>query len=111
MRVNSSRSSLDSTSDQSNQEISESWHQPLLLPPWVRPNSSPPSSIGTPCESSSVARKLRCWRSRSALTSASSVNPSTPQFHDRLSSVPSRLSSLLSSLCFSLNETRSRRVN
>ena len=24
--------------------------------------SSPPSSIGTPCESSSVARKLRCWR-------------------------------------------------
>jgi hypothetical protein len=32
----------------------------LLLPRWVRPNSSPPSSIGTPWESSSVARKLRC---------------------------------------------------
>ena len=25
-----------------------SWHQALLLPSWVRPNSSPPSSIGTP---------------------------------------------------------------
>ena len=34
-----------------------------------------PSSIGTPCESSSVVRKLRCWRSRSARTSGSSVGP------------------------------------
>ena len=32
---------------------------------WVRPISSPPSSIGTPWDSSSVARKLRCWRARS----------------------------------------------
>ena len=32
----------------------------------------------------------------------SSVGPSTPQFHERLSSVPSRLSSPLASLCFSL---------
>src|SRR5690349_18486031 len=102
MRVKSNSARLVSSSDQSNQEISESWHQPLLLPPCVRPNSSPPSSIGVPCESSSVARKLRCWRSRSLLISGSSVSPSTPQFQDRLSSVPSRLPSLFASLCFSL---------
>ena len=89
-------------SSQSNQESSLSWHHALLLPCWVRPSSSPPSSIGTPCESSSVARKLRCWRQRSALISGSSVSPSTPQFHERLSSVPSRLSSPLASLCLSL---------
>ena len=29
--------------------------------------SSPPSSIGTPCERNSVARKFRCWRSRSVV--------------------------------------------
>src|SRR3954471_11208107 len=102
MRVYSSSSALVSSSDQSNQEISESWHQPLLLPPCERPNSSPPRSIGVPWESSSVARKLRCWRSRSALIAGSSVSPSAPQFQDRLSSVPSRLPSLLASLCFSL---------
>ena len=43
-----------------------SWHQALLLPPCVRPISSPPSSIGVPWERSSVVRKLRCWRARSA---------------------------------------------
>src|SRR4051812_19799867 len=102
MRVKASRSSLASTSDQLNQEIGESWHQPLLLPPWVRPNSSPPSSIGVPWESSSVARKLRCWRQRRVSISGSSVGPSAPQFQDRLSSVPSRLSSLLASLCLEL---------
>src|SRR4051794_30638199 len=102
MRENSSRSALDSSSDQSNQEISESWHQPLLLPPCERPNSSPPSSIGVPWDSSSVARKLRCWRARSSSTSGLSVGPSAPQFQDRLSSVPSRLPSLLASLCLSL---------
>ena len=42
-----------------------------------------------PASSRSVARKLRFWRSRSARTAASSVSPSTPQFHERLSSVPS----------------------
>ncbi len=41
-----------------------SWQYPLLLPCCVRPISSPPSSIGTPCDSISVARKLRCWRAR-----------------------------------------------
>ena len=47
---------------QSYQLISESWHQPLLLPPCVRPSSSPPSSIGVPWETNRVVRKLRCWR-------------------------------------------------
>src|SRR4051812_13099244 len=95
----------------STQEISLSWHHALLLPYCVRQISSPPSIIGTPCESTSVVRKFRRWRARSALTSGSSVGPSTPQFQDRLSSVPSRLSSLLASLCFSLYETRSLSVN
>src|ERR671919_188843 len=92
----------------SNHDSSLSWHHALLLPFCVRDSSSPPSSIGTPCESSSVAMKLRCWRQRSALTSGSSVSPSTPQFQERLSSVPSRLPSWLASLCFWLYETRSR---
>ena len=56
----------------------------------------------------SVVRKLRICRARSAWISGSSVGPSAPQFQERLSSVPSRLSSPLASLCFSLYETRSR---
>src|SRR3954449_949235 len=92
------------------QEISLSWHHPLLLPPCVRHSSSPPSSIGTPWLSSSVVRWLRCCLARSALTSGSSVSPSTPQFQDRLSSVPSRLPSRFSSLCLWSYETRSRSV-
>ena len=64
-------------------------------------SSSPCSSMGTPCDSSSVAMKLRCIRSRSSLTCGSSVGPSTPKFIDRLSSAPSRPSSPLASLCFS----------
>ena len=83
-------------------EISLSWHQALLLPCWVRPISSPPRSIGTPWDSSSVASRLRCWRARSSTISGSSVAPSAPQFHERLSSVPSRLSSRFASLCLSL---------
>ncbi len=63
-----------------------------------------------PCESSSVARKLRCWRARSSRTAGSRVAPSTPQFQDRLLLSPSRLPSPLASLCLSLYETRSRRV-
>ena len=43
----------------------------------------------------------RRWLRRSAMISGSSVGPSTPQFHERLSSVPSRLSSPLASLCLS----------
>jgi hypothetical protein len=68
----------------------------------VWPRSSPASSIGTPCDSSSVASRLRIWRARSASTAGSELGPSTPQFHDRLWLLPSRLSSPLASLCFSL---------
>src|SRR4029450_2764255 len=100
--VKASSDCCSSSRSQSNQEISLSWHQALLLPPCERPISSPPSSIGVPCERNSVARKLRCWRRRSALISGSSVSPSTPQFHERLSGVPSWLSSRLASLCLSL---------
>src|SRR5262249_25041188 len=91
-------------------EIPLSWHHALLLPPCERPNSSPPSSIGTPWERSSVARKFRCCSARSASTASSSVGPSAPRFQERLSSVPSRFSSPFASLCFSLSETRSRSV-
>ena len=68
-------------------------------------------SSARPGDSSSVARKLRFCRSRSAWISPSSVGPSTPWFHDRLWLSPSRLSSPLASLCLSLYETRSCRVN
>ena len=61
-RVNSSSDSRSSSSSQSNQESSLSWHHALLFPFWVRPISSPPSSIGTPCERNSVVRKLRRCR-------------------------------------------------
>jgi hypothetical protein len=50
---------------------------------------------------------LRFCCSRSLRISGSSVGPSAPQFHDRLLSVPSRFSSPLASLCFSLYDTRS----
>ncbi len=76
-----------------------SWQYALLLPFWVRPNSSPWLSIGTPCDSSSVAMKLRIWRARSSWTAGSSVGPSAPQFQDRLKLSPSWLSSPLASLC------------
>src|SRR5581483_9795697 len=106
--VNSSRSL--SASSQRNHESSLSWHHALLLPCCVRPISSPPRSIGTPCDRSSVVKKLRCWRARNALISGSSVSPSAPWFQERLSSVPSLLSSPFASLCLSLYETRSRNV-
>src|SRR5499427_996152 len=67
--------------------------------------------MGTPCEQNSVARKLRRCLARRASTAGSSVGPSTPQFHDRLSSVPSRPPSPLASLCLSLYDTRSVSVN
>src|ERR687894_796557 len=97
-RVYSSRRLARSSWSQPNHEISLSWHHALLLPPCERENSSPPRSIGTPCDSSSVARKLRCCRSRSAFTAASSVGPSTPWFQLRLSSLPSAPPSRLASL-------------
>ena len=52
-----------------------------------------------PKDSSSVASMARRWRARRARTSGSAVGPSAPQFHERLSSVPSRLCSPLASLC------------
>ena len=66
-----------------------------MLPSWVRPSSSPPRIIGTPCDSSSVASRLRRWRARSARIAGSAVGPSTPLLAERLSSVPSRSSSPL----------------
>src|SRR5437660_817289 len=103
--VNARRSS--STCSQSTQEISLSWQYALLLPCCVRPISSPCRSIGTPCDRNKVARLLRCCRRRSASTFGSPVGPSTPLFHERLSSEPSRLSSRFFSLCLSLYDTRS----
>src|SRR5690606_3955305 len=100
VRVNSISSV--SAFSQSIQDSSLSWQYTLLLPCWVRPSSSPWLIIGTPCDSSRVVRKLRCCPARNALTSGSSVGPSTPQFQDRLWLSPSLLSSPLASLCFSL---------
>ena len=76
-----------------------SWHQALLLPCWVRRNSSPPRIIGTPCETIRVAIRLRTWRLRIARTVGSSVGPSAPQFQLQLASLPSRFPSPLASLC------------
>src|SRR5262249_31457810 len=53
------------------------------------------------------ARKLRSCRSRNPLISTSLLGPSTPQFQERLSELPSRFSSPFASLCFSLYVTRS----
>src|SRR6266508_1572075 len=94
--------SSSSECSQSNQEISLSWQYALLLPCWVCPTSSPPQIIGTPIDSSSVQRKLRCCRERSVLMFGSSVGPSAPQFHERLSFAPSLLFSPFASLCLSL---------
>jgi len=100
--VNASMALRSSSSAQSCQLISLSWQYALLLPRWLRPISSPPEIIGVPCDRSSVAMRLRICRRRSDRMPSSSVGPSTPQFHEALSSVPSRLSSPFASLCFSL---------
>src|SRR5438045_8092593 len=110
MRRVSNAYSSSSTFSQSNHDVSLSWQYALLLPSCVRPISSPPQSIGTPIESMSVVRKLRCCRARNAFTSSWSVGPSTPQFHERLSPTPSLFPSPFASLCLSLYETRSRSV-
>src|SRR5690242_12063097 len=77
------------TSSQSSQLVSSFWQYALLLPLWVRPNSSPARIIGVPCESSSVASMLRFCRSRNCFSAFSSAGPSTPQFHELLFEVPS----------------------
>lgn len=43
----------------------------LLLPPRLRPNSSPAVSIGVPVERTSVARSARTCRRRASMTSLS----------------------------------------
>ena len=50
------------------------------------------------------------WRFLRPFTAASSLGPSTPWFHERLSAWPSRLPSPFASLCFSLSLTRSLSV-
>ncbi len=57
---------------------------------------------GTPVDRHNVAIRLAACLRRSARTAASSVSPSTPQFQERLLSVPSRLSSPLATLCLPL---------
>jgi hypothetical protein len=64
------------------------------------PNSSPATSNGVPWLNSSVANRLRICLARSALILGSSVGPSTPQFQEQLSELPSLLSSPFASLCF-----------
>ncbi len=74
---------------QSIHDVSLSWLYGLLLPCWVRANSSPATNIGTPWLSISRHMALRSWRRRSAITvSGTPSSPSQPQFHDRLSSLP-----------------------
>ena len=88
---------------QSNQESSLSWHQALLLPPWLRSTSSPASSIGTPRESMQDRQAVPGLAlPQRAAPRDRIVSPSTPQFQLALSLVPSRLSSPLASLCLAL---------
>ena len=73
----------------------------LLLPRCVLPISSPAVIIGTPCESSERDDEVPLLAQRGARgSSGRSVSPSTPQFHEALSSLPSRFSSPFASLCF-----------
>ena len=95
---------------QSNQVSGLSCAYALLLPRWLRPDSSPIASIGVPRASNSVASRLRTSRARRASTAASVVAPSTPWFHEWLASVPSRLPSPLASLCLRSCATRSASV-
>jgi hypothetical protein len=70
-----------------------------LLPPWLRRTSSPISIIGMPWLSMRRVAKFLICRRRSPSIPASPVGASPPQFHYRLSSMPSRLSSPLAALC------------
>ena len=73
-----SRSFCQSFCDHGSQVSSLSWQYALLLPCWLRPNSSPAVIIGTPPESSSVPSRLRMVTPRASSTAWSSVGPSTP---------------------------------
>src|SRR3954470_9433865 len=91
-----------SSRSQFSQLISLSWQYALLFPFCVRPYSSPPHNIGTPCDKNSVVMKLRICFRRNALISGSSVGPSAPQFHELLLLSPSLPPSPFASLCLSL---------
>src|SRR5262247_548009 len=104
-------SSWRDAASQSNQLVALSWQYALLLPCCVRPNSSPPRIIGVPDANSSVHAKFFISCRRSLSTHGSSVGPSTPQFHELLSLLPSPLFSWFFSLCFWLYDTRSLSVN
>ena len=84
--VNTINSRAARSSFQSYQLSSLSWQYALLLPCCVRPISSPPQIMGTPCESRSNARQFRFCRSLRSLMTGSAVGPSTPPFQLRLSS-------------------------
>ena len=53
------------------------------------PYSSPMRIMGTPCDSSSAAARLRIWRCRRRSTLFLAVSPSAPQFQVRLWFSPS----------------------
>src|SRR5688572_29854026 len=90
------------TSSQSNHDNSLFWQYALLLPSCDRLTSSPIRIIGAPTDNNkTVKRFLRCLFLMTWIIS-SEVGPSTPQFHDELSLVPSRLFSPFASLCFEL---------
>ena len=67
-RVKSVSSCSSAARLQSIQEISLSWQYALLFPCWLWPSSSPATIIGTPCDKSKVARRLRFCLLRSAMT-------------------------------------------
>src|SRR6056297_972925 len=108
LRVNSSNSL--SAPSQSVHEISLSWQYALLFPCWVLEISSPESNMGTPWERNRVRRKFRFCLFLHSCTIGSSLGPSSPQFQERLSLIPSRLFSPFASLCLSLYDTKSFRV-
>ncbi len=87
------------SSDQSTQLIGLSWHQALLLPFWVRRNSSPAQDHRHALRNQERRHQVAHLRSRSRSTAGSSVGPSTPQFQLQLASLPSRFPSPLASLC------------
>src|SRR3990172_8346911 len=111
LRTNSTISRLAAARSQSKWLSSLSWQYALLLPRWVRRNSSPPRSIGVPAENNNRHRWFLVSCCLSRFTPSSSVSPSAPQFQELLLSLPSRLSSRLASLCLPLYETRSHSVN
>ena len=104
------RSHCHSSRSHCSQLSSSSMQYALLLPFWLRPNSSPALIIGIPADSSSVPSRFRMALRREVTMSGRAVGPSTPWLKEWLSSVPSRLFSPLARLCFWLYVVRSARV-